>query len=63
MNAETRFVLMTAAMLDDCWAERIKAEIDALPEEFVWNDELHYEETEEYVSYLDDVEFWRHGGA
>lgn len=33
MNIQTlRMATMTAAMLDDCWLERIADEIDALPE-------------------------------
>lgn len=63
MNSSHLLGAMCAAMLDDIWLERIQDEIDAMPDAFEWEDDPHYEDTLEYISYQDDVEFWRHGGA
>lgn len=97
MNAETMFVMGCAAMFDDIWAERVKAEYAAMPEQLDFCDpeyvgRLDAEEglacdptrhgyrtileaeayviawtaaveLQDFIDYVEDVEFWRYGGA
>lgn len=63
MNATQMFVASCAAMLDDCWAERIKDAIDSMPEQVVlpWEEGECTEATVEYVEDQLDREYWRMG--
>lgn len=62
MNAQQRFVVLCAAMIDECWLERVQNEIDVLPDVIDWFEDERHEETLEYVSYQDDVT-WMRGGC
>lgn len=61
MNAQQHFALMCAAMISDEWVLRVQDEIDALPEEFVHEDDVHYIDTLEYAEDVADRDFWRSG--
>lgn len=62
MNAQQRFVVLCAALFDDAWVERIADEVDAMPEDFVWGDDPHYEDTEDLIDGREHCEFIRFGG-
>ncbi len=63
MNAQQKFVVLCAALFEDVWVERIADEYDAMPEEFVWEDDAHYEDTLDLIDDIAEREFIRHGGA
>lgn len=51
-----------AMMDEDAWREPMDNAIDAQTETVDWFEDECHECTEELISYIEDVEFWRHGG-
>ena len=64
MNAQTQlFCTMLLAMCDeDLWRVAVENAVDASPEEFVWEDDCHCEDTLDLTDDIAEREFIRWGG-